>query len=264
MPSNRMRLVQAFLAYPVWIAITVGGAALFQPQRQDLLQSVGAGPAPQFIAALLFLLLVARLAGWHDLALRPPAAPRQWRLLALPSLFLLLFFGLAFALGGPLAPVLFWAGFNTLMVGISEELMFRGVLFRALLHVLSLRWAIVITTLLFGAVHALNVLVTGDLQLALLQSVTAGMSGLLFIALVVRTGSLLPAIVYHWLWDFGAFALLGAGQPATQASPAPSPWLYAVPTLLVLPNCLYALYLLRHVGRTTALRSASEAEDRLS
>lgn len=243
MPSSRTRLLLAFLIFPMWIAITVGGATLITPAGQTMLQSVGSGPAPQFIAALLFLLLTARLAGWRDLALGLPQ-PRHWLLLWLPALFPLLFFSLSFLLGSARAGVIVWAGFNTLMVALSEELMFRGILFRAMEKVVPGRIAIALTTLLFGAVHALNVLFTGDLPLALLQSATACMSGLLFVALVIRTGSLIPAVVYHWLWDFSAFALLGAGASAPAMHPSVS-WLYAIPTLMVLPNFLYALFLLR-------------------
>lgn len=244
MPSSRTRLLLAFLIFPAWIAITVGGATLITPAGQTILKSVGSGPAPQFIAALLFLLLTARLAGWRDLALGSPRQPRHWLLLWLPALFPLLFFSLSLFLGSATAAVLFWAGFNTLMVALSEELMFRGILFRALGQVMPGRSAMAVTTLLFGAVHALNVLFTGDLQLALLQSVTACMSGLLFVALVIRTGSLIPAVVYHWLWDFSAFALLGAGA-SVPVAPLSFSWLYAIPTLMVLPNFLYALFLLR-------------------
>lgn len=245
MSSTRMRLLLAFIAFPVWVAITVGGALLSHPRQEGFVQSIGTGPALQFLAAIGFLAVVIRAAGWRDLALNLPLEKRSWLLLWLPALFLILFFGLSVALGGPPAEMLFWAGFNTLLVGISEELMFRGVLFRALVLSASYRPAILIVTALFGAVHSLNVIVTGDLQLALLQCITAFMSGLLFVAITVRTGSLIPAILYHWLWDFGTFALIGASQsPVTTAAP-PSAWLYAVPTMLVLPNFLYALYLLR-------------------
>jgi membrane protease YdiL (CAAX protease family) len=56
---------------------------------------------------------------------------------------------------------------------------------------------------------------------ALLQSVPAGMSGLLFVAIVVRTGSIWPAIIYHALWDWGLFVLL-AGSQASGADADPA------------------------------------------
>lgn len=130
--------------------------------------------------------------------------------------------------------------------------MFRGVLLQALRHSLAIWPAILITSLLFGAIHSLNVFTTGHLLTAVLQSAAALLSGLLFIAIRSRTGSLWPAIVIHGLWDFGTFTLSAAGGQMAGPEAAPTGLQMLLPVLLVLPNALYALWLLRHVGRTHA------------
>ncbi len=108
-----------------------------------------------------------------------------------------------------------WVLFNTSLVGLSEELMFRGVLLQALRQTVSIWPAVALTTLAFGAVHSLNVFITGDLGAALIQSTAAALSGLFFIAPRLRTGSLWPSIAVHGLWDGAAFlvALSSAQDP---------------------------------------------------
>lgn len=138
---------------------------------------------------------------------------------------------------------------NTLMVGASEEIMFRGVLFRAFDKVMPVWPAIILTTALFGAAHAVNVFITGELGQTLTRSIAAGMSGLVFMAIVIRTGSIWPAIIYYFLWNCLIFpAGSGVGVSNTVAA-AMEPGVIAVygPILINLPNMIFALFLLRKV-----------------
>lgn len=102
------------------------------------------------------------------------------------------------------------------------------------------------TSVLFGTMHSLNVFTTRNAP-ALLQSVAAAMSGLLFIAIVIRTGSLVPAIVYHWLWDYATFLVVVSPSDAAPeaATTAASPAMLLIPLAIVLPNFLYGLWLLQ-------------------
>ncbi|MED5547030.1 MAG: CPBP family intramembrane glutamic endopeptidase [Pseudomonadota bacterium] len=117
-----------------------------------------------------------------------------------------------------------------------------------------------VTSVLFGAVHSLNGFNTGDCNGALLQSVAAAISGMIFIAIVVRTGSIWPAIIYHWLWD-GVLFLMGVASALDEEHAAASEvavsGLGAVvfPLMIALPNFLWALWLLRKV------RDASYRQD---
>ena len=80
--------------------------------------------------------------------------------------------------------------FSTAFVGLSEETMFRGILFQALRTRVKLWPAMIFTSILFGSVHILNVLTTGEVLHALQQAFTATLSGFAFIAILVRTGSI--------------------------------------------------------------------------
>ena len=136
--------------------------------------------------------------------------------------------------------------------------MFRGVLLQAFRHTVTIWPAVFLTSVAFGAIHSLNVFVTGDLKAALIQSSAAFLSGLMFIALRLRTGSLWPPIIVHALWDFATFTLGAAGHgvahgnlPAEAASlPAASGPSVYLPILMVLPNAIYGLWLMRNISRT--------------
>lgn len=84
-------------------------------------------------------------------------------------------------------------GFITIgiIAPVAEEMVFRGAILRRLNDALGhrLRWvAIGVSALLFGAVH-------GNAA----QGSTAFVVGLLLGWMYVRTGSIVPGVVYHWV-----------------------------------------------------------------
>ena len=153
------------------------------------------------------MLAVVAWQRWSDIGLYDLPSARSLLLAWLPMIYIVGGFVLSIRFGLPPAAACcgcWW----TLPVGLSEELMFRGVLLQALRHTVSIWPAVSLTTLAFGAVHSLNVsIITGDLRGAVIQSTAAALSGLSFIALRLRTGSLWPCIVIHGLWDCAAFLL---------------------------------------------------------
>ncbi|MCQ2554788.1 MAG: CPBP family intramembrane metalloprotease [Clostridia bacterium] len=86
------------------------------------------------------------------------------------------------------------------LVGYVEELIFRGLLFKAM-EKDNLRSAVIVTALTFGAGHIIN-LFTGQIAFeTLLQIVYAVAIGFAFVAAFIKTGSLIPCIVTHSLVD---------------------------------------------------------------
>jgi membrane protease YdiL (CAAX protease family) len=248
-----LRLAISLAAFVVWTLITVVGGQI-HAGHGPLAQAVTTGLGWPFLLAAGFLLAVSAWQRWHDMGLNRFAQRGTVRLAWLPLLYIVVALTLAVAVGLPPAGILFWILLNTFLVGLSEELMFRGVLLQAFRHAVSIWPAVVLTTLAFGAIHSLNVFTTGDLYAALLQSTAAGLSGLLFIALRLRTGSLWPPILVHGLWDFATFTVgVSAGGESPAGIDGAALGLKAfLPILLVLPNALYGLWLMRHIGRTHA------------
>lgn len=100
------------------------------------------------------------------------------------------------------------------VAGVTEETAFRGLGIACLLR----QWkdekgavrAVVLTAVLFGAIHLSNVVAGADLLTSFLQSIAAGCTGLLLGAIYVRTGSLWPPMIIHTLHDIIAFCNVGA------------------------------------------------------
>jgi membrane protease YdiL (CAAX protease family) len=245
------RILIALGAFVIWIAITFEPQVVGDQVDRPLLDIVSHGVNWGIAAATAFMLAVVFLFRWNDIGLVAPRPARSLLLMWFPLLYVVLFLVFAAIRSLPPTSVIGLLLLNTLLVGISEELMFRGVLFRALRTSLQIWPAIILTSLAFGGVHLLNVFITGDLTGAALQALTAALSSLVFFAILLRTGSIIPAIVYHMLWDFSTL-LIAAGQ-SDVAPVAVSSVPQFVPVLLVLPNVLVALFLLRNVGKDPAL-----------
>ncbi|AKR57210.1 hypothetical protein XM25_15733 [Devosia sp. H5989] len=245
---DRYRLPIAILAFLIWVLITIGWGFWEPREATELAQTVNDAIAWNILLAGLFLLALTLVCRWRDIGFGPPRPLRSLLLLWLPAIYLVLFLFGVTLLGWPPGHMLAFLAVNTLFVGFSEELMFRGVLFRALLTRVSIWPAIWISVALFGAVHTLNVFVTGDLMMAAAQAVAAAMSGMLFMALVIRMGSIIPAMIFHAIWDFTTLSL-ASNVPMSGGAVNLTPLQMTLPVLFVLPNFLYGLYLLRGVGR---------------
>jgi len=245
------RLVTSLGVYLLWVIITVAGAKLMLGgETAGLDELVKNGIGWQFVGAVALLFAAIAIFKWRDMAFVSPHS--LFKVMWFPVLVLLVMSSISLITGMPAGKTMAFVAFNTFLVGLSEEVMFRGVLYRALLSNYRIWTAIIVTSVLFGAVHVLNVFTTGELGPAMLQATAAGMSGMLFVAIVVRTGSIWPAIIYHWLWDCVLF-LLTTGSAASGVESDPSALEAAgtgvmfLPLLLALPNFLCALVLLRKV-----------------
>jgi uncharacterized protein len=243
------RLPIALLTWVGWILLTLFGMRWASDGTpKPLVEGITHGVSWNLVMALALLALVTWRMRWRDMRFVAPQPLGSLRLLWFPALYLLAFGLLTSQLGLPPGGFIGYVAINTALVGLSEEWMFRGVLFQGLRSRLAMWPAVLVASALFGSVHVLNVFVTGQLFDASIQALAAFMSGLVFMALLLRTGSLWVPVVYHALWDFGTF-LVSAGGAAKDNQPADlsQGWTWALPLLMVLPNFLYAIYLLRRL-----------------
>lgn len=81
-------------------------------------------------------------------------------------------------------------------VGYTEELLFRGFLFRSLAKG-NMKFAIFLASLTFGAGHLLNLTTGGELYSTLLQFAYATAIGFLYTVICWRGGSLIPCMLSH-------------------------------------------------------------------
>ena len=251
MKGTVSRLGISLVVYAVWVAVTaVGGNIMTGGKEVPLEDLVKSGVGWNFVAAIVVLLVAIAVFKWNDLRFKAPHS--LLRTMWFPSIYLIGFAVAVTMLGLPPVGTIAIVLFNTLLVGFSEETMFRGILFRAFEERMAVWPAIILTSALFGAVHLLNVFTTGELFMAAVQSLGAALSGLVFIAIMLRTGSIWPAIVYHGLWDCGLF-MFGV-SPGLESSAGAAPvdipvWAAFVPVVLNLPNVIFALIMLRNIGK---------------
>lgn len=95
------------------------------------------------------------------------------------------------------------------VAGTVEETIFRGLpvsyLMRQIKKKSLIPWIVIVTGLVFGLVHVTNIFSGARIDSSVLQVITATSTGIMFAALFLRSGSLLPAIIAHTLNDVYAF-----------------------------------------------------------
>ena len=104
-----------------------------------------------------------------------------------------------------------------LIPGIFEEIVFRGVILILLLRKYSKNVSITISALIFGISHVINFLIFGNFWSSMTQIITGIMIGCFFAYLVLRTSSLVPSIIIHYLYNSLAilFTVLDESDPLT-------------------------------------------------
>ena len=241
-----MRPLLALLLLAAWLAVTVlTGRPV--AETSTIAAVVTAEVQRQLAFASALLLAPALLLRWPDMGFARPR-PGSLRLLWLPGLYVAAFLVGGLVAGLPPVGVLLILGVNTLLVSFSEEVMFRGFLYTGLRDALPIWPAIVVTSILFGAPHILNVMLIGHLGAAIGQAAFATLTGIMFLALRIRTGSLWPVILLHAAWNAG---LILIGREAPPLSPDdPLPVLAVLLTgAAMLPVIAYPFWLLQGVGR---------------
>ena len=95
------------------------------------------------------------------------------------------------------------------LVGITEEITFRGIQQVGARRVFTREWqAVVFASVLFGLFHTPNIVIGAEVGDALTQTVFTAIIGTAFYCLRRVSGSLIPCIVLHAVYDF--FLIQGA------------------------------------------------------
>jgi len=149
------------------------------------------------VAALLTL-----MGWWRVIGFRSPDRKSDLVYFAIPFIPMIINFipGLEVSSLGHLMEILA----ITLMVGFVEETIFRGLMLNALKAHGSWKAAI-ITALLFGLTHALNMLTGRGILEQAAQILYAVAIGFAFAALVLQKGIIWPLVLAHFLIDFVSY-----------------------------------------------------------
>ncbi|AKB21473.1 CPBP family intramembrane glutamic endopeptidase [Methanosarcina sp. WH1] len=193
----------SLVIFTIWVIIVVGvGLLQVEGQPTQLEKLIKSRIDLGVLVAVIFLPgVITYLKWWTQVGLKNPDNLQDLRLLLPPALALLILLLIFLSTGLPPTRMLMLVIINTLMVGISEELMFRGILFHGASSSFGTWRAVWITAILFGSVHILNGLITGDFRASEVQALFAGMFGVWTAVLRARLDTIIPVIVIHWLWD---------------------------------------------------------------
>lgn len=245
--KNTLNLIIAILI--IWLAIIFGGT-LLQTGGEDSLTHLVQNQIliAYFIAPLFLIIFIYRYRSRMNFGIRAPQSLKSWRVIWFPLLLILGFLSVALTRELPETQKILFITINTFLVGVSEELMFRGLFFSGALSKFSIWKAIWLTSIVFGLVHIMNGFITGDFLSATAQSLQAAFAGLWFLAIRIKTKSIYPAILVHWLWDFSLFLMVwNADRGAAIEQPLELTLL--IPIIMQLPPFIYGLWILRGDGK---------------
>lgn len=144
----------------------------------------------------------------------------------------------------------------SLMAGVSEEVAFRGIpgsyLMRQWRDEGKIPAVMLLTSLLFSLLHASNLFVGAALGSTVLQLITSFGFGLLFCAVFLRTGSLLPCMVIHTIHDIVSFLnVVSYSDGVIQSEMSILDWVLNVGTAVLMIGL--AIYMIRPAKRKEIL-----------
>jgi membrane protease YdiL (CAAX protease family) len=101
--------------------------------------------------------------------------------------------------------LLLLVGITTLLVGFSEEVMFRGIALRGALTSKGLFTSMLFSAVTFSLLHSVNILGGAPVGGVLVQLVLTFIFGFFMAPIALKLQSLIPLIIFHFLWDFSLF-----------------------------------------------------------
>lgn len=159
----------------------------------------------EVVMSLYALVMARRIFGDWQCGFGPVDWRGMWWLvpsfLVIAALFVALFLTGAISLSALVLAVIV----TTILVGFSEELVFRGIVLKGALPALGTGRAILLSAALFASLHAVNVLAFLPLPNMLMQLALTFTFGLVIAFFALRVNSLVPVITYHALWDMVQF-----------------------------------------------------------
>ncbi len=92
--------------------------------------------------------------------------------------------------------------FFTLAIGFSEEVYFRGIIYKILEEKYPVKKSVVLSAVIFGIGHIAQVLAGVSDLIVLLQIINAFVFGVIAAEIFAITKSLIPTIIWHFVFNF--------------------------------------------------------------
>lgn len=188
------------------------------------------------ILTVLAVWIISRKGWWLRIGFHPPVKKADLLWFVLP--LILVAVNLAQGISSASMDNLLYFFTLALLTGFGEEAIYRGIILQALAPRGVWRAALV-TGVIFGVSHSLNVLSGSNPTYVSLQIGYAFAIGFAFAALVLRTRLIWPLMLVHFLTDlFGFLASNSTGGEGV------TPFLLVVTAIYVVLFTTYGIYLL--------------------
>lgn len=233
--------------------------AIFVALATLLLQSSFLDYGPQVIgtlAATIYLLLLAWRFGWLRAAgITTLGNWQAWVVTIVALIYLVLAFWYAFFgdVSVDAAQQLSSSEGRTILgrqivVGLVEEILFRGIILYALARVWGATWrgllaSILLSAFLFGIIHLLQSAAGRSFDMALVASLEAFISGIWWAAIVLLWSTVWPTVLLHVVSN-AAVLIKALDYPGIVFSASD----YALAILLQLPLVVFGLWLVYKKG----------------
>lgn len=103
---------------------------------------------------------------------------------------------------------------GTLLVGINEELVYRGIIFTNAVEEKGIMKGIFISAIIFSLLHAVNIFAGLTPLDVVMQLITTFISGLFFAVSYRYTKNIWLLVIFHGLWDYILFSGIGKAYSA--------------------------------------------------
>jgi len=215
-PKVRIGLA-VFVGYALLVLVVQLSSGIPYEEWGDSAGNLFRGGVLSLIVASVVLAVVVTWFGWWGPVLRDRAPSRhRWPIVAPLLMAAISVVGLFAADWDAVSGPFLAAALGLCLVGFTEEVVTRGVLLVALRTRFAEVWVWFISTALFAMMHFINIVLGQDAGSTLEQVLFAFCTGTALYILRRTTGSLIPAMILHALWDFTIF-VLGNGTPGAAA-----------------------------------------------
>lgn len=200
----------AFPSAPVGNVSDLSPEQLEPPSEwEQIVSAIKTPDSLYWVLAIVFCAIVLSVFGWwREAGVNGPSRWKNLYLLVFPVAVVALAFSGGVIITGPSSVVS--PAFVALVSVVGEELLFRGVLFRALVPVGAL-WAVVLTSLLAGALYMGRSLLSDPWTEAIYVTVLTVCGGFTYGALRWRAASLWPVLIVHLALAFALDAATVGG-----------------------------------------------------
>ena len=238
---TRFPWIVTFSAALLFLGVSLVGTPIGNQIEQAARLPVNSGILiQQFLLVIFSALVVTVFGGWRKVGFYKPVQLGAM-LLAFPPLVapIILLFISGIIITDPVQIIMLVI--FTAMIGFAEEALCRGVMLDAFMPRGPMQ-AAVISSLIFGSMHLINLFYGTNLSTALLTVIYAALIGFGFAAPYIRSGGAIwPLIIVHALYDF--LGKMGHGWGA-QAQPITSTEIVVRLSVAVLVG-VYGFWLLR-------------------